>query len=86
MSESNNNEVFASQDDYRYGFADKDISIFDTGKGLNEEVVRTISKIKKEPEWMTEFRVKSFHQFEAMPMPLAALAHFARTSAQLVSR
>ncbi|MBR2677488.1 MAG: Fe-S cluster assembly protein SufB [Solobacterium sp.] len=69
MSESNNNEVFASQDDYRYGFADKDISIFDTGKGLNEEVVRTISKIKKEPEWMTEFRVKSFHQFEAMPMP-----------------
>ena len=69
MSETNNSEVFASQDDYRYGFADKDISIFDTGKGLNEEVVRTISKIKGEPEWMTEFRVKSFHQFEAMPMP-----------------
>ena len=68
MSE-NNNEVLASQDDYQYGFIDKDISIFDTGKGLNEEVVRTISKIKNEPEWMTEFRVKAFHQFEAMPMP-----------------
>ena len=61
--------VLTSQDDYQYGFHDKDISVFDTDKGLNEEIVRQISKIKGEPEWMTEFRVNAFHVFEKMPMP-----------------
>ena len=69
MSENRNDEILTSQDDYKYGFVDKDISIFDTGKGLNEEVVRTISRIKNEPEWMTEFRVNSYYQFEKLPMP-----------------
>ncbi|MBQ9328312.1 MAG: Fe-S cluster assembly protein SufB [Solobacterium sp.] len=64
-----NDEILSSQDEYKYGFVDKDISIFDTGKGISEEVVRTISKIKNEPEWMTEFRVKAYHQFASMPMP-----------------
>ncbi|MBQ6489007.1 MAG: Fe-S cluster assembly protein SufB [Solobacterium sp.] len=68
MSE-NDQAVLTSQDDYQYGFHDKDISVFDTGKGLNEEVARQISKIKGEPEWMTEFRVNAFHVFEKMPMP-----------------
>ena len=68
MSE-NDQAVLTSQDDYQYGFHDKDISVFDTGKGLNEDVVRQISKIKGEPEWMTEFRVNAFHVFEKMPMP-----------------
>ena len=68
MSE-NDQAVLTSQDDYQYGFHDKDISVFDTGKGLNENVVRQISKIKGEPEWMTEFRVNAFHVFEKMPMP-----------------
>lgn len=70
MSDSNlKNEAVFSQDDYKYGFHDRDISIIDTGKGLNEEIVRKISEYKNEPEWMTEFRVKSFHTFESMPMP-----------------
>ena len=37
MSETNR-EVLASQDDYQYGFIDKDISIFDTGKGLSADI------------------------------------------------
>ena len=45
MSE-NDQAVLTSQDDYQYGFHDKDISVFDTGKGLNEDVVRQISKIR----------------------------------------
>ena len=44
MSESRNQEILSAQDDYKYGFSDKDISIFDTGKGINDEVVRTISR------------------------------------------
>ena len=61
--------VIESQDDYQYGFKDKDISVFSTGKGLTEEIVRQISALKHEPQWMTDFRVKSFHLFESMPMP-----------------
>ncbi len=38
-------------------------------KGLSEEVVRNISKIKNEPKWMTDFRVNSYKTFEKMPMP-----------------
>ena len=62
-------DVITSQDEYQYGFHDEDISVYNTGKGLTEEIVREISRIKEEPEWMTEFRVKAFHIFESMPMP-----------------
>ncbi|MBO4540972.1 MAG: Fe-S cluster assembly protein SufB [Bacilli bacterium] len=55
--------------EYQYGFKDKDTSILNTGKGLSEEVVRQISALKGEPEWMLEFRLKAFHIFERMPMP-----------------
>ena len=38
-------------------------------KGLNEDVVKEISKIKDEPEWMRNFRLKSYETFKNMPMP-----------------
>ena len=57
------------QEDYKYGFKDDDPSILNTGKGLNEEVVRQISKLKNEPEWMLEFRLKALKAFKAMPLP-----------------
>ena len=38
-------------------------------KGLSLDVVKNISKIKNEPEWMLEFRIKSYKQFEKMNMP-----------------
>ena len=57
------------QEEYQYGFRDEDVSIFSTGKGLTEDVVREISKAKGEPEWMLEFRLKAFKIFQAMPMP-----------------
>ncbi len=70
MSEINENDVLSSQDEYKYGFHDDNVkTILETGKGLNEEVVRQISAWKNEPEWMTEFRVNAFHQFEKMEMP-----------------
>ena len=40
--------------DYAYGFNDGDVSVFKTPKGLNEDIIREISKIKNEPEWMLE--------------------------------
>mgnify|MGYP000493574940 FL=1 len=69
MSEKNT-DVIASQDDYKYGFHDDNVkTVLETGKGLTEEIVRQISAWKNEPEWMCEFRVKAFHQFEKMEMP-----------------
>jgi Fe-S cluster assembly protein SufB len=38
-------------------------------KGLNEDIVREISRIKNEPSWMEEFRVKAFKIFMEKPMP-----------------
>ncbi len=56
------------QEEYRYGFHDEDISVYKTEKGLSEATVREISAIKKEPEWMLEYRLKAFAAFEKMPI------------------
>ncbi len=61
-------DAIKSQDDYQYGFSDKDVSLYKTGAGLNKEIVTEISKIKNEPEWMLEFRLKAFEAFEKMPL------------------
>ncbi len=63
-----NNEINGIKD-YKYGFADKDTSVYKTKKGINADIVKEISKIKKEPEWMTEFRLKAFQHFEKAPLP-----------------
>ncbi|MBC1402495.1 Fe-S cluster assembly protein SufB [Listeria booriae] len=55
--------------EYQYGFHDKDTSVFRTERGLTEDIVREISGIKEEPEWMLDFRLKSLEQFYKMPMP-----------------
>ncbi|MCR5349058.1 MAG: Fe-S cluster assembly protein SufB [Bacilli bacterium] len=57
------------EEEYAYGFKDEDVSIFSTGVGLNEQVVREISKSKGEPEWMLEFRLSALKTFEKMPDP-----------------
>ena len=57
------------EEEYAYGFKDEDVSIFNTGIGLNEDVVREISKSKGEPEWMLEFRLKAYRAFMKMPDP-----------------
>ena len=48
---------------------DGDVGVLKLEKGLSEAVVRQISALKKEPEWMTEFRVKSYHEFIKHPLP-----------------
>ena len=55
--------------EYKYDFKDKVDSIFSTGKGLNEEVIREISKAKNEPEWMLNFRLDAYRKFIKMPFP-----------------
>ena len=56
-------------EEYKYGFKNEDVSILKTDKGLNEDIVREISKLKNEPEWMLEFRLKSLKHFLNTPLP-----------------
>jgi Fe-S cluster assembly protein SufB len=55
--------------EYKYGFHDDFEPVFRTRKGLDEQVVREISAHKSEPEWMTEFRVKSYRHFVDRALP-----------------
>src|SRR4249920_3244655 len=55
--------------EYKFGFHDEVTSVFRTRRGLDEDVVREISAHKDEPEWMTEFRVKSYRHFVERELP-----------------
>ncbi|MEY3436802.1 MAG: Fe-S cluster assembly protein SufB [Sphingobacteriales bacterium] len=54
--------------EYKYGFV-TDIEADSAPKGLNEDIVRFISKKKNEPEWLLEWRLKSFRQWLDMVEP-----------------
>src|SRR5690554_602696 len=54
--------------DYKYGFT-TDVETYVIDKGLNEDVIRHISEQKEEPEWLLEFRLKSYNHWLTMEMP-----------------
>lgn len=54
--------------EYQYGFT-TDIEMDIAPKGLNEDIVRFISKKKNEPEWMLDFRLKAFRHWQTMELP-----------------
>jgi len=54
---------------YEFGWADSDEAGATARRGLSEEVVRDISTLKNEPEWMTKTRLKAFRLFDKKPMP-----------------
>ena len=62
-------ELLEGLDEYRWDFRDPSTHVFQTRKGLDEEVVRQISAQKHEPEWMLDFRLKALAHFESRPMP-----------------
>ena len=55
--------------DYQYGFSDPETFVFKSRKGLDETVVRQISAMKREPDWMLEFRLKALRHFQSRPIP-----------------
>ncbi|GMQ97687.1 MAG: Fe-S cluster assembly protein SufB [Acidimicrobiia bacterium] len=54
---------------YQLGWSDEEDYVFKPEKGLTEELIRTISSMKGEPEWMLDFRLKSYKRFLAKPTP-----------------
>src|SRR5688500_11706140 len=56
-------------DRYKYGFSMPENYEFKSRKGIDEAIVREISHMKSEPEWMTKFRLRSLKLFESKPTP-----------------
>jgi Fe-S cluster assembly protein SufB len=69
MASSKDMKALEGLGEYRYGFSDPDVSVFKTRKGLDREVVEQISRMKDEPEWMLEFRLKALDHYLKRPMP-----------------
>ncbi len=55
--------------DYKYGFHTDAKTVLSSGKGLNEDVIRFISKAKNEPEWMLEYRLEAYKNFLKIDNP-----------------
>lgn len=64
MSKGNNENILqeVTDSDYKYGFV-TDIDTEILAAGLTEETVRYISRMKKEPEWLLEFRLQAFRHW-----------------------
>jgi Fe-S cluster assembly protein SufB len=54
---------------YEFGWSDKDVAGVSARRGLNEDVVRNISSLKNEPDWMLDMRLKALRLFGKKPMP-----------------
>ena len=57
-----------TRQEYKEGFV-TDVGQDFIPKGLNEDIIRTISQLKEEPEWMLEFRLGAFRKWQKMEMP-----------------
>jgi Fe-S cluster assembly protein SufB len=68
-------QVKSVGDKYKYGFV-TDIDLDFAPKGLSEDIVRFISAKKEEPEWLLEWRLKSYRHWLEMPEPEWAKVSF----------
>ncbi|WP_028244506.1 Fe-S cluster assembly protein SufB [Pseudoclavibacter soli] len=55
---------------YEFGWADSDEAGSHARRGLDESVVREISRLKNEPQWMLDRRLKGLQMFARKPMPM----------------
>ena len=73
-SDTNTIEQLATQD-YKYGFV-TEIEADEAPKGLNEDIIRLISKKKNEPDFMLEWRLKAYRHWLTMSEPTWAHVHY----------
>ena len=69
---------------YKHGFV-TEIESDVLPKGLNEDVIRLISKKKNEPEWMLEFRLNAYRHWLTMSEPAWANVHYPKIDFQDIS-
>ncbi|MDR6300077.1 Fe-S cluster assembly protein SufB [Mesonia maritima] len=70
--------------EYEYGFY-TDIESDTLPNGLNEDIVRAISKKKNEPEWMTQWRLEAYRIWEQMEEPDWANVNYPKPDFQNIS-
>ncbi|HEY5620175.1 MAG TPA: SufD family Fe-S cluster assembly protein [Candidatus Bathyarchaeia archaeon] len=63
------NKSILDLDYSKYDFKDPETYVFKSEKGLSRSTVEQISEMKKEPEWMRKFRIRSYEHFLQRPMP-----------------
>jgi len=54
---------------YKLGWSDEEDYVFKPRKGLDEDIIREMSALKNEPQWMLDFRLRSYKIFQRKPMP-----------------
>jgi len=74
----------AAQAEYKYGFV-TDIDTEVIPKGLDEDVVRRISTLKGEPEWLLEFRLKAYRHWLTLKAPTWGHVHVPEIDFQDIS-
>ena len=74
----------AAQAEYKYGFV-TDIETEVIPKGLDEDVVRRISALKGEPEWLLEFRLKAYRHWLTLKQPTWGHVHVPEIDYQDIS-
>jgi Fe-S cluster assembly protein SufB len=67
-------EGFVKQD-YRYGFV-TDVETDSAPPGLNEDIIRLISRKKNEPEWLLEWRLRAYRHWTTMTVPAWPKVHY----------
>ena len=68
-SMTDDEKIIASIGSYNYGWRDSDDAGANARRGLDADVVRNISALKSEPEWMLKRRLKALNLFDKKPMP-----------------
>ena len=62
--------------EYKYGFY-TDVEVDAAPPGLNEEIIRLISRKKNEPEWLTDWRLRAYRHWLTMKEPVWPKVHHA---------
>lgn len=61
-------ELLEQRTEYKYGFSTA-IEMQSLPKGLNEEIIKEISRLKEEPEFLLKFRLRAFEKWKLMEAP-----------------
>ncbi|WP_018107557.1 Fe-S cluster assembly protein SufB [Porphyromonas bennonis] len=68
MNNEQISDLLDERDEYKYGFT-TDIETEYLPKGIDENIVRTISEMRHEPDWLLDFRLRAFRAWSRMKVP-----------------
>ena len=84
MAEKNEFVKQIAEQKYEFGFT-TDVQTEIIEKGLNEDVIRLISKKKDEPEWLLDFRLQAYRYWTTLQQPTWGHVHVPPIDYQAIS-